>query len=229
MLRFGLSFTMIMCVLLASTHSHAKQLPDGFVYIKHEIPNIVEEIRYFGRDNFVGSPIKGYLKPRAILTTKATIALKNAQSELNQFGLGFKVFDSYRPQRSVDHFVEWAKDLTDTKQKATYYPEVDKQHLFRDGYIASRSSHTRGSTVDITIVSLLTEQPKELDMGSTWDYFGPVSWPSSKLPTATQRSNRMLLQMIMLKHGFRALETEWWHFTFNDEPFPETYFNFAVE
>ena len=207
----------------------AAELPEGFVYIRDEIPNIVEEIRYFGSDNFVGSRVTGYNKPIAILSKEATTALKNVQDELNQFGLGLKIFDSYRPQQSVDHFVRWAKDLNDKKQKQTYYPEVNKQHLFRDGYIAARSSHTRGSTVDLTIVSLTTKDTPELDMGSRWDYFGPASWPSSMVPTKQQRANRMLLQLIMKKHGFRALTTEWWHFTYNDEPFPKTYFDFPVE
>ena len=221
--------TLSLLCLVSLTITYKAQLPEGFVYLKDEIPNLVEDIRYYGSDNFVGTPIKGYEKPRAILSAKATEALKQAQAELNLFGLGFKIFDSYRPQQSVDHFVEWAKDLTDTKRKATYYPEVQKQHLFRDGYIASRSSHTRGSTVDLTIINLLSDAQTELDMGSAWDYFGPISWPSSEDPTAEQRSNRMLLQMIMKKYGFRWLDTEWWHFTFNDEPFPETYFNFPVK
>lgn len=215
--------------LLFPSISLSSELPKGFVYIKDVIPNIVEDIRYHGSNNFVGRPIKGYETPRAILSAEATNALKAAQNELNQFGLGFKIFDSYRPQQSVDHFVSWAKDLDDTKQKRRFYPEVEKQHLFRDGYIASRSSHTRGSTVDLTIINLLSDDYEELDMGSAWDYFGPISWPSSEVPTAAQRSNRMLLQAIMKKHGYRSLDTEWWHFTFNDEPFPETYFNFPVK
>ena len=219
----------IITILFSPVAIAADRLPDGFEYIRDVIPNIIEDIRYFGKDNFVGNQIDGYQQPKAILSRQATLALKAAQADLNQFGLGLKIFDSYRPQQAVDQFVRWAKDLTDVKNKAEYYPLVDKQHLFRDGYIAARSSHTRGSTVDLTIVSLTEPDQPELDMGSPWDFFGPISWPSSMEPTKKQRANRMLLQMIMKKHGFRSLSTEWWHFTFNDEPFPETYFNFPVK
>lgn len=207
----------------------AADLPEGFVYVKDHIPTIVLDIRYHGNDNFVGKQVDGYEKPVGILSLKATKALMRVQEDLNEFHLGIKLFDSYRPVQSVQHFVRWAKDVEDTKMKSRYYPDVNKKHLFRDGYIADKSSHTRGSTVDLTIVSLKTPEHKELDMGSRWDLFGPVSWPSSEEPTESQRANRMLLQMVMLKHGFRSLSTEWWHFTLKDEPFPETYFNFPVK
>jgi len=218
--------SLISCI---STYTTASELPDGFVYVKELIPDVIEEIRYHGEDNFIGLPIKGYLKPKAIITREAALTLKNIQAELRTFGLGLKIFDAYRPQQSVDHFVRWAKDLDDIKMKSIYYPDVNKQYLFRDGYIASHSSHTRGSTVDLTIVSLLSIAREELDMGSSWDYFGPISWPSSIEPNATQRSNRMLLQQLMIRHGFRSLSTEWWHFTFINEPFPDTYFNFPIQ
>jgi D-alanyl-D-alanine dipeptidase len=163
------------------------------------------------------------------MSMQAAQALKNVQDELKPFGLGLKVFDTYRPQQSVAHFVRWAKDLEDTRMKAQYYPDVDKRDLFRDGYIASRSSHTRGSTVDLTLVSRTLKPFEELDMGSEWDYFDTVSWPENLSLNAQQRANRLLLRTLMLKHNFRALDTEWWHFTFNDEPFPDTYFNFPVQ
>lgn len=219
------------CILLASAlqNSFATTLPEGFVYLAEYIPDIELDIRYDTEDNFVGEPIDGYLKPRAIISLQAAQALKKVQAELKPFGLGLKVFDAYRPQQSVAHFVRWAKDLNDTRMKAKYYPKVDKQNLFRDGYIAERSSHTRGSTVDLTIVSNTKAPLKALDMGSAWDYFGPLSWPENLSVTAQQRANRMLLRTLMLKHNFRALDTEWWHFTFNDEPFPDTYFDFPVQ
>ena len=151
------------------------------------------------------------------------------QKDLEAFGLGLKVFDAYRPQRAVDHFVRWAEDLDDTRMKAKYYPGVEKKHLFRDGYIAARSGHSRGSTVDLTIVSLGPDDPVELDMGTGWDYFGPRSWPASLDVSPQQRANRMLLQSLMVKHGFKPLAEEWWHFTLKDEPFPKTYFDFVIE
>ncbi len=220
---------LLIALLVSSVDLAAGKLPEGFVYIRDVIPDIIEDIRYHGQDNFIGSRINGYLKPKAIMSSQATDALNEVQNELKQYGLGLKVFDSYRPQQAVDHFVRWAKDLEDIKMKSRYYPEVNKQHLFRDGYIASRSSHTRGSTVDLTIVSLIDPDKPELDMGSRWDYFGPISWPSSMKVTKKQRANRMLLQVVMNKHGFRGLSTEWWHFTYNDEPFTDTYFDFPVQ
>ena len=204
-------------------------LPDGFVYIKDIIPNIVLEMRYCTNDNFVGQRIDGYAAPKGILTKEAAIALSKVQDELNAFGLGIKVYDAYRPEQAVDHFVRWAADLEDTTMKAEYYPSVDKKNLFRDGYIAERSSHSRGSTVDLTIVSLDSNIPVELDMGSTFDYFGPVSWPGNLTVLPSQRAHRLLLQMIMTKYGFKPLNEEWWHFTLKNEPFPNQYFDFEVQ
>jgi len=203
--------------------------PEGFVQIREAVPGVVVELRYFGADNFVGAPIDGYAADRCYVTTEAARALGRVQHELAHLGLGLKVFDAYRPQRAVDHFVRWAEDLGDTRMKARYYPDVAKEHLFRDGYIAAKSGHSRGSTVDLTIVSLDSGEPVELDMGTPWDFFGPRSWPTSLEVTPQQRANRMLLQALMMKHGFRPLAEEWWHFTLEDEPFPDTYFDFVVE
>lgn len=214
---------------IVSHNSLANPLPEGFVYLKEYIPDIELDIRYYTQDNFVGQRIDGYLTPRAVISLQAAQALKNVQAELKPFGLKLKVFDAYRPQQSVAHFVRWAKDVNDTRMKAKYYPDVDKQNLFRDGYIAQKSSHTRGSTVDLTIVSNTADTVEELDMGSAWDYFGPLSWPNNLSLTLAQRANRMLLRTLMLKYNFRGLDTEWWHFTFNDEPFPDTYFDFPVQ
>ena len=206
--------------------SSASDLPEGFSYIKDSIPTILLEIRYYTDDNFVGRRIDGYQAPKGILTTKATSALSKVQAELNAFGLGLKIYDAYRPQRAVDDFVRWAQDTHDNTMKATYYPNVAKENLFSDGYIARKSSHSRGSTVDVTIVAL--DSGTELDMGSTWDFFDPVSWPGSKIPSSSQRVHRMLLQVVMIKHGFVPLQEEWWHFTLADEPFPNQYYNFPV-
>ena len=203
--------------------------PAGFVDVRQAVPNVVVELRYFSNDNFVGRRVDGYAAARCYASIEAGEALAGVQAELAAFGLGVKIFDAFRPQRAVDHFVRWAEDLADTKMKAQYYPDVDKANLFRDGYIAAKSGHSRGSTVDLTIVSLNAGEPIELDMGTGWDYFGPKSWPSSREVTAQQRANRMLLQSLMVRHGFRPLAEEWWHFTLVNEPFPDTYFDFMVE
>ena len=219
---------MILCSLPGYS-SVATNLPVGFVDVKVVIPDIQLELRYCTEDNFVGQRISGYEKPRCILTKKAATALKKVQDELKTFGLGLKVYDAYRPQQAVDHFVRWAKDLDDTKMKSKYYPSIDKKNLFKDGYIVGKSGHSRGSTVDITIVTLDSKKSEELDMGTGWDFFGPRSWPGSMTVSSTQRANRMLLQNVMKKHGFNSLKEEWWHFTLKNETFPNKYFNFLVK
>lgn len=202
------------------------QLPQDFVYVNDLIPSIHVELRYFGSDNFMGKPIEGYHREIAILSKQATIALKKVQDELMQYNLSIKIYDSYRPQHAVNHFMRWAKDLNDTLNKRDYYPDVMKQHLFKEGYIASKSGHSRGSTLDMTLVDIKTGKP--LDMGSPYDFFGEVSWVNYKNLTAQQLANRMLIQTIMKKHGFIHYPKEWWHFTLRGEPFPKTYFDFPV-
>lgn len=207
----------------------AVSVPPGFVDIEDVIPGVEVELRYFGDDNFVGQRIEGYESGRCYITAEAAEALKEVQQELRAFGLGLKIFDAYRPQRAVDHFVRWASDLADTKMKEKYYPDVAKKDLFKDGYIAAKSGHSRGSTVDLTIVSLDAGNTEELDMGTGWDFFGPKSWPGSQVVSAEQRAHRMLLQQLMTKHGFKPLAEEWWHFTLIEEPFPDNYFDFVIE
>ncbi len=205
-------------------------LPKGFVYADETIPDLRLDLRYAGSHNFVGKPVDGYLKQRCIMTRAAAEALKKVQEELRPFGLGVKVFDAYRPQKAVDHFVRWAHDLKDTRTKQEFYPDVDKKNLFRDGYIAAKSGHSRGSTVDLTIVSLAGEDAgRELDMGSGFDFFGLPSWPDSSQISAPSRAHRLLLRLVMEKHGFRPYAQEWWHFTLKNEPWPETYFDFPVQ
>lgn len=204
----------------------AAQLPKGFVYVEDVVPTIKVDLRYFSDNNFLGKPVDGYKKEVAILTVQAAEALKNAQEELEQYNLSIMIYDSYRPQTAVNHFVRWARDLNDTINKIAFYPKVKKQHLFQEGYISSQSGHSRGSTMDITLVDINTCEP--LDMGSPYDFFGPESWIANNDLTAQQRANRMLLQTIMLKHGFRFYTKEWWHFTLRGEPFPDTYFDFPV-
>lgn len=203
------------------------KLPEGFNYVTDVIPSIKIELRYFGVHNFIGKPIEGYNKEVTILSSQASYALKKVQEELKQYNLSIKIFDAYRPQQAVNHFVRWAKHYNDTINKNEFYPEVKKQDLFKEGYIASKSGHTRGSTLDITVVDIVSGL--ELDMGSSWDFFGEISWVDNKTITTQQRANRMLLQIIMLKHGFKHYPKEWWHFTLINEPFPETYFNFPID
>ena len=205
-------------------------LPPGFVYLDAVIPDIRLDLRYCTARNFVGGRIDGYRAPRAILSREAAEALAKVQEELRPFGLGLLVFDAYRPQRAVDHFVRWAQDLQDTRMKAEFYPDVDKQNLFREEYIAARSSHSRGSTVDLTLVALgAPPGDAGLDMGTDFDYFGPESWPDYAGITPARRAHRLLLRSLMLQHGFKPYPKEWWHFTLANEPFPETWFDFPVQ
>jgi D-alanyl-D-alanine dipeptidase len=215
--------------LLTTTKNYAQKLPDGFVYIKDEIPSIFLEIRYAGNHNFIGKPINGYVKPKAILTKEAAIALKKVQAALKKQQLGLKIYDAYRPQMAVDQFVNWAKVLDDTLQKKEFYPKVLKKDLFKEQYIASKSGHSRGSTVDITLINLATTEKIELDMGSPYDFFGKESWLSNSNLTLKQLQNRQLLQDIMKKYNFKNYAQEWWHFTLKNEPHPTTYFNFKIE
>lgn len=203
------------------------QLPEGFVYVDEVIPDIQLELRYCLNNNFVGQPVDGYNAEVCILTKPAAFALKKVQEALKKDSLSLKVFDAYRPQQAVNHFSKWAKNVKDTLMKQQYYPNVDKRNLFKDGYIASRSRHSSGSTIDLTIVDLKTG--KELDMGTPYDYFGKASWLLHEDLTKAQKANRMLLHHIMSKYGFRHYPQEWWHFTLRGEPYKNQYFDFPVE
>ncbi|MFD1163361.1 MULTISPECIES: M15 family metallopeptidase [Hwangdonia] len=213
-------------LLLFSFFSFA-QLPDGFTYVKDVITDLDVELRYNTSNNFLGKPVDGYHSNKLILTKQTAQALKLVQEELQNKNLCLKVYDGYRPQRAVNHFVRWAKVLNDTINKSRFYPNVKKRHLFKKGYIASKSGHSRGSTVDLTIVDGNTGKP--LDMGSPYDFFGKESWVDYSGITKKQKENRQLLQAVMLKHGFRNYPKEWWHFTLRHEPFPKTFFDFPIE
>jgi D-alanyl-D-alanine dipeptidase len=219
---------LFMLLAVPGSIAPATGLPAGFVHVDEVIPDITLEIRYYSEDNFTGRRVRGYERPVAILTEQAALALQHVAAELAGFGLGLKIYDAYRPQRAVDDFVQWAKDPSDQRLKSRYYPHVDKANLIGEGYIAERSGHSRGSTVDLTLVSTGPEDPRELDMGSGWDYFGPESWPDSRSVTPVQRAHRMLLRVLMEKHGFEPLQQEWWHFTLRDEPFQDVYFDFPL-
>ena len=217
----------------------------GFVVITDVIPDAILEIRYYSTYNFVGTRIDGYLQPVALLTKEAADSLKAVSDDVKAQGYRLKIYDAYRPQMGVNHFVRWAENITDTMMKSYFYPDLNKSVLFEQEYIYERSGHTRGSTVDLTLFDMRTE--KEVDMGGTFDWFGPESHPdfcgnpetgvytgdNSKSPagrsiTAEQFENRMILRRAMLRHGFKALDSEWWHFTLANEPYPDTYFNFPV-
>lgn len=219
--------TLLVVALLALAPLPAHALPEGFIYVADAVPSARIDARYATADNFVGQPVDGYRAPRVVLSQPAATALARVAAELAPFGLGIKVFDGYRPQRAVDHFVRWAADLGDQATKPRYYPGVDKGHLFRDGYIAAKSGHSRGSTVDLTLVDLASGD--ELPMGTPFDFFGPQSWPDYAGLPAAERANRALLRQVMTRHGFRPLREEWWHFTLDNEPYPERYFDFPVE
>ena len=200
--------------------------PSGFVLLADYVPHIVQEIRYYTTYNFVGDRIDGYEEPCALLTVEAARALKAVSNELMVQGYRLKVFDAYRPACAVKHFVLWGIEDQDIRMKPYFYPELEKQELFSKGYIAKQSSHSRGSTVDLTLLDM--KSGKELDMGGPFDYFGERSHPDYRGITEEQYQNRMLLQKIMLRHGFRPINCEWWHFTLRDEPYPDTYFAFPV-
>jgi D-alanyl-D-alanine dipeptidase len=217
---------LISVFLLQKSYCQEISIPDFFVDVSKELPSVELEIRYFSENNFIGSVIEGYKAPKAYLTKQAFSKLVLAQQEFLRLGYRIKIFDAYRPQRAVDHFVRWAKDEKDTLMKSQFYPNVAKKDLFKLDYIASKSGHSRGSTLDLTLVNIKTG--KEIDMGSSYDYFGKISWPFAKAISENQKENRMLLRRIMLVNGFKPYVCEWWHFTLKNEPYPETYFNFPV-
>ena len=235
----------------AGAAAQAPQAPAGaFVSLQDVAPGIVVEMRYTTAHNFVGRRIPGYREPVCLLTRQAATALARAQADVARRGLTLKVYDCYRPQRAVDAFVAWAKRLDDERMKAEFYPRVDKRNLFRDGYIARRSGHSRGSTVDVTLVRTppgpqdryrrgdrLADcaAPRErrfrdnsIDMGTGYDCFDTRSHPFDERATRRQRANRLRLRRALLRQGFQGLGTEWWHFTLRAEPFPETVFDFPV-
>jgi D-alanyl-D-alanine dipeptidase len=197
-----------------------------FVEVTEVVPDVILEIRYYSTYNFVGARIDGYERPLALMTRQAADSLKAVSDELKGRGYRLKIWDAYRPQRAVNHFIRWAEDIQDTAMKAIFYPMVDKSRLFDEGYIYARSSHSRGSTVDLTLVNALTG--KEADMGSPFDWFGKESHPDYRCRLYMQSENRLVLRDVMRRHGFEGIDSEWWHFTLADEPYPDTYFDFPI-
>ena len=221
----------ITALLLFSCQKQQSPAPEydnsDFVRVTDVILDAILEIRYYSTYNFVGERIDGYEQPIALMTREAADSLKAVNDELKANGYRIKIWDTYRPQRAVNHFIRWAENISDTAMKAVFYPMVDKSVLFERGYIYARSSHSRGSTVDLTLLDAATG--KELDMGSPFDWFGEESHPDYPCPLYRQSENRKILHNAMVRHGFEGLDSEWWHFTLRNEPYPNTYFDFPVQ
>ena len=228
MFRPSIIFAIVLATLPAAfaQPQQEQQRPDAFVDVASIAPGLIVEARYASPHNFVGRPIDGYDKPLCYLTRPAATALAQVAADLEPRGLTLKVFDCYRPARAVAHFVRWARNLRDQSMKAEFYPQVDKSTLFRDGYVATHSGHSRGSTVDLTLAS--RADGRALDMGTPFDFFSPRSWPSDRSVSAEAQANRVTLAQAMRRRGFRPYDKEWWHFTLRHEPYPQTYFDFPV-
>jgi zinc D-Ala-D-Ala dipeptidase len=225
--QLAIRYSLVVAIVAGfGAHATAQERPAAFVDAATVVPGLGLDMRYAGTHNFVGRPIDGYQAPRCLLTQPAAAALAEVARDLAPRGLVIKAFDCYRPVRAVENFMHWARDLTDTAGKAEFYPDVDKRTLFRDGYIASHSGHSRGSTIDLT---LARADGHELAMGTPFDFFSPKSWTGDPTISAEQHANRMVLATAMRRRGFRGYDKEWWHFTLRDEPFPETYFDFPVK
>ena len=197
-----------------------------FVYLDEYLDHAHYEVRYHGTHNFVGDTITGYLSDRVVMTKAAAVALQKIEASLWNEGYCLKIFDTYRPQRAVDHFKNWSQDHSDTLTKKEFYPKQIKAQLFNLGYISSRSGHSRGSTIDLTLAN--KESGTEIDMGSPYDFFGSISHHTSTAVTQEQHSNRLLLKTAMNRYGFRSYSKEWWHYTLNGEPYKDRYFDFVV-
>ena len=201
-------------------------LEDGFVYLNDTDDSIIVDLKYYSIENFTGQFVEGYLSNNAILTKESALALSNAQDDFNKLGYSLILYDAYRPQRSVDFFVQWSKNPYDTINKRIYYPDTKKSELFELGYIASKSGHSRGSTVDVSLIEISTN--KVLDMGTIFDYFGIESHTFFNDISEKQKSNRLILYEIMSNNGFKNYSKEWWHFTLKNEPY-QKYFDFLVK
>jgi len=243
-------FLIIFLTLFHIQSYFPQDIPDGFVEIREVIPDVILDFRYLTNHNFLGVPVDGYEAEKCYITKAAADSLAKVQEELRKFNLSLKIYDAYRPQRSVNHFVRWAKDLSDTLTKKEFYPTIDKSRLFIDGYIAEKSGHSRGSTVDLTIVAIPLRYQQDfdiqnqcecfessekrfkdnsIDMGTGYDCFNVLSHTENPRLTPQQKANRLLLKSLMDKYGFKNLAEEWWHFTLRNEPYPKTYFDFEIK
>lgn len=250
-MKFKVSISLVICLLLLFNVGCSKPqstLPEGFVFLNDVDPMIIENVRYATDENFLGRVVPGYNTKRIVVTKAAANALKAAHEDLKKQGYTLVVYDAYRPQRSVDAFVKWAEDMNDLAAKSKYYPTIDKKDLFKLDYIAAKSSHTRGSTFDLTIIKTgqalkninLSHRPlvsgesipflddNTVDMGSSFDLFHPASHHDSPLVDAQYTRNRNMLRETLKKQGFKEYKEEWWHYTLMDEPYPDTYYDFVI-
>ena len=201
-------------------------LENGFVYLDEALDGVFWDSKYAGYDNFMGRPADGYRVNRIVLTGEAAGALKRAQSSAKALNYTFFVFDAYRPVRAVKDFCAWAADEKDTLRKEIHYPNIiDKRELLKQGYIAPRSGHSRGSAIDLTLCS---QSGHCLDMGSVFDFMDPLSWHDCPDIIAEQAQNRAILRKIMLENGFVDYAKEWWHYSLKNEPWPDTFFDFVI-
>ncbi len=221
----------VLIISMSFIHLSGQTLPEGFVFLENEIPNLIVDLRYSKDDNFMGKKFEGYKSgQKAIGTLELANALKQVQKNLKSQGLGLKIYDAYRPQRAVNNFIAWSRVKNDTLKKSKYYPYLPKAKLFELGFIASKSGHSRGSTVDLTLVYLSREcRGKKLDMGGNWDFFGDLSNYGFQDLNKNQIQNRKKLRDVMTTFGFKPYDKEWWHFTLINEPYPNKYFDFTVE
>lgn len=231
MIKLKLNMRCLLGLLGILWGSETMALPPGFVYLKDIDPTIIQDMKYPTKDNFLGRPVAGYTKHTCILTKEAAVALAKLQQQLLAQNMSLKVYDGYRPQLAVDDFIAWSKDVNDQKMKLSFYPNINKVDFFKLGYVAEKSSHTRGSTVDLTLVQFHTtsSQPTELAMGTQYDFMDELSHTLNANIQGEELKNRLFLKKIMQEAGFDPYEKEWWHFTLKDEPYPDTYFNFPVD
>ncbi|MBN09025.1 MAG: peptidase M15 [Flavobacteriaceae bacterium] len=223
-MRTPLLFLLFVCGYLKS-----QKIPPGFIELKKAVPDLVIDLRYATSENFIGTPVDGYGSKKAVGTIEMAESIRKSQNVLKSYGLGIKVYDAYRPQKAVNHFIRWSKVQDDTINKMTYYPELKKSLLFELGFISAKSGHSRGSTIDLTLIYLEGENKgKEVDMGGSWDFFGDASHYNFLELSEDQKYYRKLLRKTLLSFGFIPYEKEWWHFTLKKEPFPNTYFDFIV-
>lgn len=198
----------------------------GFVFVDEAVPGIRWDAKYATWDNFTGRPVDGYLANRIIGTQELCAALQRAQEEAASRGFGLLLWDGYRPQRAVDRFLQWSREPEDGRTKWRHYPNIDRASMFEQGYVATKSGHTRGSTVDLTLYHLATGELAR--MGGDHDLMDPISHHRARGVSRVEARNRVHLRRVMETCGFGAYESEWWHYTLKDEPHPDTYFDFPV-
>lgn len=235
-------------LLLVLINSGVYALPKGFVYLHDVAPDILQEMRYATSNNFIGNPVPGYKRGTCIVTKEAARQLVKAEKAIKTKGYTLKVYDCYRPQKAVNYFYKWSQNPEDQRQKAEFYPRENKKDLFERNYIALSSGHSRGSTLDLTLVKLGTskvtnKQPitrcydkspaylndNSINMGTRFDCMDRTANIHYSHLSKDQQANRALLKNLMNQYGFKPYFNEWWHFTLRNEPYPDTYFNFSVQ